>query len=100
MPSTGKSPEGAQAMRQRVTAADGRPSGSSPALRQRFSIKAVVPHEATLELYQVSAVTEGTDAQATVSVRLGTGIRSNEAVTCLEPSRATVHSPRVGASNV
>lgn len=33
-------------------------------------IKAMVPHEATLELYQVHAVTEGTDAQAEVSVRL------------------------------
>src|SRR5579862_7259489 len=33
-------------------------------------IKAIVPHEAVLELYQVHAVTEGTDAQAEVSVRL------------------------------
>ena len=35
------------------------------------AIKALVPHEARLELYQVHAVTEGTDAQAEVSVRLG-----------------------------
>jgi 2-isopropylmalate synthase len=35
------------------------------------AIKAIVPHEAVLELYQVHAVTEGTDAQAEVSVRLG-----------------------------
>jgi 2-isopropylmalate synthase len=34
-------------------------------------IKSLVPHEAKLELYQVHAVTEGTDAQAEVSVRLG-----------------------------
>ncbi|TDR88899.1 2-isopropylmalate synthase [Enterovirga rhinocerotis] len=34
------------------------------------AIKALVPHEAVLELYQVHAVTEGTDAQADVSVRL------------------------------
>ena len=34
------------------------------------AIRALVPHEATLALYQVHAVTEGTDAQATVSVRL------------------------------
>jgi 2-isopropylmalate synthase len=34
------------------------------------SIKELVPHEAVLELYQVHAVTEGTDAQAEVSVRL------------------------------
>jgi 2-isopropylmalate synthase len=33
-------------------------------------IRAMVPHEATLELYQVHAVTGGTDAQAEVSVRL------------------------------
>jgi len=30
----------------------------------------LVPHDAVLELYQVHAVTEGTDAQAEVSVRL------------------------------
>ncbi len=34
------------------------------------AIKALVPHEARLSLYQVSAVTEGTDAQAEVTVRL------------------------------
>jgi len=34
------------------------------------AIKAMIPHEAVLELYQVHAVTEGTDAQAEVSVRL------------------------------
>jgi 2-isopropylmalate synthase len=33
-------------------------------------IKALFPHEAVLQLYQVHAVTEGTDAQAEVSVRL------------------------------
>jgi 2-isopropylmalate synthase len=33
-------------------------------------IKAIVPHEVVLELYQVHAVTAGTDAQAEVSVRL------------------------------
>jgi 2-isopropylmalate synthase len=37
------------------------------------AIKSLVPHEATLELYQVHAVTEGTDAQAEVSVRLAQG---------------------------
>jgi len=34
------------------------------------AIKALIPHKATLELYQVHAVTEGTDAQATATVRL------------------------------
>ena len=36
----------------------------------------MVPHEAALELYQVHAVTEGTDAQAEVSVRLSEQGRS------------------------
>jgi len=40
------------------------------------AIKALVPHEAVLELYQVHAVTEGTDAQAEVSVRLSENGRS------------------------
>ena len=34
------------------------------------AVKALFPHEARLQLYQVQAVTEGTDAQATVSVRM------------------------------
>ncbi len=34
------------------------------------AIKAIVPHDARLPLYQVMAVTEGTDAQAEVMVRL------------------------------
>jgi 2-isopropylmalate synthase len=34
------------------------------------AIKKIVPHKATLQLYQVLAVTEGADAQAEVSVRL------------------------------
>jgi 2-isopropylmalate synthase len=33
-------------------------------------VKELWPHKARLQLYQVHAVTEGTDAQATVSVRL------------------------------
>jgi 2-isopropylmalate synthase len=33
-------------------------------------IKALYPHEVKLQLYQVHAVTEGTDAQATVSVKI------------------------------
>jgi 2-isopropylmalate synthase len=40
------------------------------------AIKALVAHEATLELYHVNAVTSGTDAQAEVSVRLSNGGRS------------------------
>jgi len=34
------------------------------------AIKKLIPHEATLELYQVNAVTAGTDAQGTTTVRL------------------------------
>jgi 2-isopropylmalate synthase len=45
--------------------------GNGPVDAVFNAIKALVPHEATLELYQVHAVTEGTDAQAHVSVRLG-----------------------------
>ena len=39
-------------------------------------IKTLVPHDAKLELYQVHAVTAGTDAQAEVSVRLSQDGRS------------------------
>ncbi|MDP0928534.1 2-isopropylmalate synthase [Paracoccus onubensis] len=34
------------------------------------AVKDIFPHQAVLQLYQVHAVTEGTDAQATVSVRM------------------------------
>ena len=34
------------------------------------AVKKLYPHEVNLQLYQVHAVTEGTDAQATVSVRI------------------------------
>ena len=33
-------------------------------------IKTLYPHDVNLQLYQVHAVTEGTDAQATVSVKI------------------------------
>ena len=33
-------------------------------------VKKLYPHNVNLQLYQVHAVTEGTDAQATVSVRI------------------------------
>ena len=39
-------------------------------------VKAIVPHDVVLELYQVHAVTAGTDAQAEVSVRLSENGRS------------------------
>ena len=45
-------------------------TGDGPVDATFNAIKAIVPHEARLPLYQVHAVTEGTDAQAEVSVRL------------------------------
>jgi 2-isopropylmalate synthase len=51
-------------------------SGNGPVDATFNAIKAIVPHEAKLELYQVHAVTEGTDAQAEVSVRLSDGTSS------------------------
>ena len=49
--------------------------GSGPVDATFNAIKQIVPHEARLSLYQVHAVTEGTDAQAEVSVRLEDGGR-------------------------
>jgi len=45
-------------------------TGNGPVDATFNAIHKLVPHQATLELYQVHAVTEGTDAQAEVSVRL------------------------------
>ena len=45
-------------------------SGSGPIDALFNCIKTLVPHGARLELYQVHAVTGGTDAQAEVTVRL------------------------------
>ncbi len=50
--------------------------GNGPVDATFNCIKSMVPHEAVLELYQVHAVTEGTDAQAEVSVRLSEDGRS------------------------
>lgn len=44
--------------------------GDGPVDATFNAIKALVPHEARLQLYQVNAVTEGTDAQAEATVRL------------------------------
>ncbi len=45
-------------------------TGDGPVDATFNAIKKVFPHAARLQLYQVHAVTEGTDAQATVSVRM------------------------------
>jgi len=47
--------------------------GEGPVDAMFKAIRAIAPHEATLQLYQVGAVTEDSDAQADVSVRLGEG---------------------------
>ncbi len=44
--------------------------GDGPVDATFNAVKALFPHGAHLQLYQVHAVTEGTDAQATVSVRM------------------------------
>lgn len=45
-------------------------TGSGPIDATFNAIKKIFPHKAKLELYQVHAVTQGTDAQAEVTVRL------------------------------
>ena len=45
-------------------------TGDGPVDAVFNAVKQIYPHEAVLQLYQVHAVTEGTDAQATVSVRM------------------------------
>ncbi len=45
-------------------------TGNGPVDATFRAVKALVPHTARLKLYQVHAVTDGTDAQAEVSVRL------------------------------
>jgi len=54
---------------------DGKPraakaSGNGPVDATFAAISQLFPHEASLQLYQVHAVTQGTDAQAEVTVRL------------------------------
>jgi len=45
-------------------------SGDGPVDSVFKAVKTLFPHQAKLQLYQVHAVTEGTDAQATVTVRM------------------------------
>ncbi len=47
--------------------------GDGPVDATFKAVQSLVPHSARLALYQVHAVTEGTDAQATVSVRMEEG---------------------------
>ena len=48
-------------------------TGDGPVDAAFNCVKALFPHDACLQLYQVHAVTHGTDAQAEVTVRLGEG---------------------------
>ena len=48
----------------------GTAQGDGPVDATFNAVKKLFPHKARLQLYQVQAVTEGTDAQATVSVRM------------------------------
>jgi 2-isopropylmalate synthase len=52
-----------------------RTDGAGPVDATFKAIKMLVPHEARLKLYQVHGVTQGTDAQAEVTVRLMDGER-------------------------
>jgi 2-isopropylmalate synthase len=45
-------------------------TGNGPVDATFNAIKQIIPHEAVLQLYQVHAVTQGTDAQAEVTVKL------------------------------
>ena len=56
-------------------------------------IKSIFPHEASLPLYQVQAVTEGTDAQAEVSVRL-----EDEGISFTGRGADTEHTSSLGKS--
>ncbi len=61
------------------------------------AIKQIVPHEAELQLYQLHAITGGTDAQAEVTVRLEEGGKTvngqgADADTLVASARAYVHA--------
>ncbi len=72
-------------------------TGDGPVDAAFNAVKELVAHNATLELYQVHAVTEGTDAQATVSVRMReegkiVTAQSSDTDTVVASCRAYVHA--------
>ena len=74
-----------------------RTSGNGPVDATFNAIKAIVPHTARLQLFQVNAVTEGTDAQAEVTVRLEEGGKSvngqgADPDTLVAAARAYIHA--------
>jgi 2-isopropylmalate synthase len=72
-------------------------TGDGPVDAAFNCVKALVPHNARLQLYEVHAVTEGTDAQATVSVRMEEDGRivtgqSADTDTVVSSTRAYIHA--------
>jgi len=72
-------------------------TGDGPVDATFNAVKALFAHDARLQLYQVAAVTEGTDAQATVSVRMEDQGRivtghSADTDTVVASARAYVHA--------
>ena len=71
--------------------------GNGPVDAVFNAIRSIVPHQGKLDLFQVHAVTGGTDAQAEVSVRLkGEGImatgRSSDPATLVASAKAYIHA--------
>jgi len=71
--------------------------GNGPVDAVFNALKLAFPHEASLQLYQVHAVTEGTDAQAEVTVRLeenGKSVNGQgaDADTLVASARAYIHA--------
>ena len=71
--------------------------GNGPVDAVFNAIRSIVPHQGKLDLFQVHAVTGGTDAQATVSVRLeenGKTIngQGSDADTLVASARAYMHA--------
>lgn len=72
-------------------------TGNGPVDATFNAIKEVIPHQVILQLYQVSAVTHGTDAQAEVTVRLEENGRtvigqSADPDTIVASARAYIHA--------
>jgi 2-isopropylmalate synthase len=72
-------------------------TGDGPVDATFNAVKNLFPHEAQLQLYQVHAVTEGTDAQATVSIRMEENGRivtgqSADTDTVVASAKAYVHA--------
>jgi 2-isopropylmalate synthase len=72
-------------------------SGNGPVDATFNAVKAIFPHEVKLQLYQVHAVTAGTDAQAEVTVRLEengktVSAQGADADTLVASCRAYVHA--------